>query len=261
MRSTRRRSRRPDPLVSVTAVEGVLDQLTVSLPGIIPRSHKHLVSMLQAVRNLYARPATDTKRGRPSKFARADLLKVDAGLRMILERETSISVRSFIGQYLPLLEFPRDVCEPLERGEINLFEAHQLARLNAKRLEVTEAAARSHRRKLLESHLRAQGSGAILRERVKEALGELREPSAVEMEVIAVEKADKLLEADPLDSTHLFFEELRRIGRALREIEPEDLAEEDMDAVMPVLDQLSIVLHQIEERKNRQRQQLRKLRL
>lgn len=56
---------------------------------------------------------------------------------------------------------------------------------------------------------------------------------------MAVDKADELLESDPLDSTHLFFEELRRIGRALREIEPEDLTETDMDAVMAVLDELS----------------------
>ncbi|HEU0144142.1 MAG TPA: hypothetical protein VFQ47_05095 [Nitrososphaera sp.] len=186
---------------------------------------------------------------------------MDAHLRMLLSRETSISVRSFIGQYLPILTFPRDIREPLERGEINLFEAHQLARLTAKRLVFTEAEARTHRRKLLEAHLRAQGSGASLRERVKEALGELSEPSQVETEILAVEKADELLEADPLDSTHLFFEELRRIGRALREIEPEDLIEEDMDAVMPVLDQLSTVLHQIEERKRRHRQQLQKLRI
>jgi hypothetical protein len=138
-------------------------------------------------------------------------------------------------------------------------EAHQLARLRATRLGVTESEARSHRRKLLEAHLRAQGSGARLRERVKEALGELSEPSLVEAEITAVEKADELLEADPLDSTHLFFEELRRISRALREIAPEDVNEEDMDAVMPVLDQLSTVLYQIEERKKRQRQQLKKL--
>jgi hypothetical protein len=180
---------------------------------------------------------------------------------MILERETSISVRSFVGQYLPILEFPRDVREPLERGEINLFEAHQLARLTAKRLGVTEAEVRSHRRKLLEAHLRAQGSGARLRERVKEALGELSEPSQAQTEITAVEKADELLEADPLDSTHLFFEELRRIGRALRGIQPEDLTEEDMGSVMPVLDELSAVLYQIEGRKKRQRQQLKKLRI
>jgi hypothetical protein len=259
MRSTRRRSRRPDPLASVSAVQGVLDQLAVSLPDIIPRSQKNLISMLQSIRNLSARPATDTKRGRPTKYPRESLLKVEAHLRMILGRETSISVRSFVGQYLSILEFPKDVREPLERGEINLFEAHQLVRLTTRRLGVTESEARSHRRKLLEAHLRAQGSGARLRERVKEALGELSEPSTVETEILAVEKADELLEADPLDSTHLFFEELRRIGRALREIEPEDVAEEDMDSVMPVLDQLSAVLYQIMERKKRQRQQLKKM--
>lgn len=259
MRSTRRRSRRHDPLASVSAVRSMLDQLAISLPDIIPRSQKNLVGMLQSVRNLNARPATDTKRGRPPKFSREDLLKVDARLRMILGRETSISVRSFVGQYLPILEFPRDTREPLERGEINLFEAHQLARLTAKRLGVTEAEAHSHRRKLLEAHLRAQGSGAGLRERVKEALGELSEPSQTMTEMAAVDKADELLEADPLDSTHLFFEELRRIGRAIREIEPEDLTETDMDAVMPVLDELSAVLYQIEERKNRQKQQLKKI--
>jgi len=88
---------------------------------------------------------------------------------------------------------------------------------------------------------------------------QLNEPSPIETERAAVEKSDELLEADPLDSTHLFFEELRRIGRALREIEPEDLTEEDVDSVMPVLDQLSTVLYQIEERKIRQRQQLKKL--
>ena len=124
---------------------------------------------------------------------------------------------------------------------------------------LTEGEVRTHRRKLLEAHLRAQGSGARLRDRVKEALGEMSEPSQIETERVAVEKSDGLLEADPLDSTHLFFEELRRIGRALREIESEDLTEEDMDSVMPVLDLLSSVLYQIVERKNRQRHQLKKL--
>jgi hypothetical protein len=251
VRSTRRRYRRADPLASASAVQGVLDQLAVSLPDTIPRSDRNLVGLLRSVRNLYARPATDTKRGRPSKFAREELLKVDATLRMLLGRETSISVRSFVGQYLPILEFPRDVREPLERGEINLFESHQLARLTAKRMGLTEAEARSHRRKLLEAHLRAHASGSGLRERVREALGELSEPASIETERVSVEKADELLEADPLDSTHLFFEELRRIGRALREIEPEDLTEEDLNAVMPVLDQLGAVLFRIEKRKER----------
>jgi hypothetical protein len=45
----------------------------------------------------------------------------------------------------------------------------------------------------------------------------------------------------------------------LREIEPGDLTEEDMDIVLPVFDQLSAVLYQTQEKKKRQRQQLNKL--
>lgn len=58
-------------------------------------------------------------------------------LRGILERETSgrVSVNSFIGQYVPLLNFPSDVVNALSRGEINLHEAAQLARLTPERLE------------------------------------------------------------------------------------------------------------------------------
>jgi hypothetical protein len=36
-----------------------------------------------------------------------------------------------------------------------------------------------------------------------------------------------LPEADPLDPSHWFFEELRRIGRALREMMPEKLRDVD----------------------------------
>jgi len=85
--------------------------------------------MLQAVRGLYLRHPTDTRRGRAASFPREHLLRVDSILRVLLARETSIGVRSFVGQRLPILDFLRDVHEPLERGEINLFEAHQLPAL------------------------------------------------------------------------------------------------------------------------------------
>jgi hypothetical protein len=217
--------------------------------------------MLQAVRGLYLRQSTDTRRGRPARFPREHLLKVDSTLRALLARETSIGVRSFVGQYLPILDFPADVREPLERGDINLFEAHQLARLTSKRLNCTDAEARTHRRKLLEAHLLRQEPGPRLRERVKEALGELREPDPVQTEMAAVEKADELLEADPLDSSHLFFEELRRIGRALREMKLEELTDEDVDELMPAVDQVSVALMQIERRRQRRQEGLKKLRI
>ena len=261
MKTTRRRTRRPDPLASVAAVNRILDSLAASLPDLIPRSRKELRAMLQSVRHLYARPTVDAKRGRPSRFPREHLLRVDSALRLILSRETSLSVRSFTGQYLPILDFPRDVREALEGGRVNLFEAHQMARLTARRLNTTETEARGKRRRLLDSHLRAQESGAALRSRVRQLLGEVIEPTATETEIAAIKKADELLEVDPLDSTHLFYEELRRIGRALREIAPEQLTEEDLEALMPALDELSGVLYGIEQQKQRRAQQVKKLKL
>lgn len=251
MNVTRRRTRRPDALASAAAVEIVLDSLRSSLPEIIPRSHKNLVSLLNSVRGLYSRQPTETKRGRPARYPREQLLRVDSVLRAMLARETSISVRSFVGQYLPILEFPRDVKDALERREINLFEAHQLARLTARKLGGTDSEARSLRKRLLEAHLLAQGSGTLLRQRVKEALGELREPNPTETEVVAVGKADGLLEADPLDSSHLFFEELRLISRALREIGPEEVTDDDLAEIMPAVDQITLTLQKIARRKER----------
>jgi len=252
LKATRRRTRRPDPLASAAAVQAVLASLHSSMPDIIPRSHKNLTSLLNSVRGLYMRQPSETKRGRPARYSREQLLRVDSVLRDLLSCETRISVRSFVGQYLPILDFPRDVREALERGEVNLFEAHQLARLTAKKLGGTDGEARYLRKKLLEAHLLAHGSGTLLRARVKEALGEMREPDPTETEVMAVGKADELLEADPLDASHLFFEELRMISRALREIRPEEVMDDDLSEIMPAVDQITLTLQKIARRKERE---------
>lgn len=86
------------------------------MPEIIPRSHKNLSSLLNSVRGLYMRQPAETNRGRPARYPREQLLRVDSALRDLLGRETSISVRSFVGQYLPILDFPHDVRAALERG-------------------------------------------------------------------------------------------------------------------------------------------------
>ena len=237
----------------------MLEHLRGSLPGLIPRPHKGLSSLLNSVRGLYMRQPSESKRGRPARYAREQLLRVDSVLRDILARETSISVRSFVGQYLPILDFPRDVREALERGDVNLFEAHQLARLTAGKLGGTDGEARRLRERLLEAHLSAQGSGTMLRQRVKEALGESREPDPVETEVMAVGKADELLEADPLDASHLFFEELRMISRALREVGPEEVTDEDLAEIMPAVDQITLTLQKIARRRGRERAKILKI--
>jgi hypothetical protein len=198
------------------------------------------------------RQPSESNRGRPARYTREQLLRVDSQLRELLGRETRLSVRSFVGQYLPILDFPKDIQEALARGDINLFEAHQLARLTAGKLGGTDGEARGLRKRLLEAHLLAQGSGTMLRQRVKEALGEMKEPDPTETEVMAVGKADELLEADPLDASHLFFEELRMISRALREIGPEEVTDEDLSEIMPAVDQITLTLQKIARRKERE---------
>src|ERR1700759_584532 len=102
MRVTRRRQRRPDPLARPEAVRAVCEELRLRMPGVIPNSEKQLIRFLYAVRHVERRPATDTKRGRPSRWKREDLVNAASNLRAVLGRETQgrVSLNSFIGQYL-----------------------------------------------------------------------------------------------------------------------------------------------------------------
>jgi len=209
---------------------------------------------LYSVRHVERRPATDTLRGRPSRWPREKLTETASTLRAILGRETSgrVSVSSFIGQYLPLLQFPSDVTDALSSGHINLQEAGQLARLTAERLGSSPAAARARRAELLQQRLAVQGSQTRLRARVKELLGETHEPEiSSESMTRVVAQVDEMLEIDPHDTRHMFWEEMKRIFFAMREIEPEDLDDETMDEFMSAMDQLSNILYRIEKKRQK----------
>lgn len=182
--------------------------------------------LLNAVRHVERHPANDTRRGRPDCWKREELLKVASLLRDILERETQgrVSLSSFTGQYLPVLHFPADVMNALESGDINLQEAARLARLTADRLSCSAHAARASRAELLRSHLAIHGSQPRLRARVRELLGEL--PLAVitsEQMTAVVARVDEMLEIEPQDRRHLFWEEMKRIFFAMRDTELEDI--------------------------------------
>jgi hypothetical protein len=128
--------------------------------------------MLRAARHIQRYSASDTKRGRPSQWKREDLIKVSTSLNNILERETSshLSLASFVDHYLRLLDFPADVLAALSRGEINLFEAAQLARVTAERFGTNASQSRRMRAELLSTHLQTKESGPRLRQRVNELL-------------------------------------------------------------------------------------------
>lgn len=145
-------------LASVEAVRSVMEELCSALPETIPKRDKDLVRMLRAVGHVNRYPATDTKRGRPSRWQREELLLVGSRLSSILERETSahIGLSSFIDHYLRLLDFPSDVLDALSSGDINLFEASQLARLTPERLGTSSSQAKKTRSGLLSTHLQAK---------------------------------------------------------------------------------------------------------
>lgn len=261
MRATRRRSRTPDPLADPSAVRALCKKLRERLPDLIPTSEKQLIRFLYAVRHVERRPASDTQRGRPGRWPREELMKAASQLRGILERETSgrVSLNSFTGQYLSILEFPSDVTDTLCSGQINLQEAAQLARLTPERLNCSPRSARERRAEVLQSHLAVQGSQTRLRARVKELLGETKQPEISEGLTTVVTKVDELLEVDPADTRHMFWEEMKRLFFAMREIEPEDLDEETMDEFLQAMDGVSNVIYRIEKRRQARTQAAQKL--
>jgi hypothetical protein len=254
LRATRRRRREPDPLASPEAVRFVCQLLRERLPELIPSSEKHLLRFLYAVRHVERRPATDTKRGRPSRWPRERLFEAAAHLRAILERETSgrVSLNSFIGQYLPLLQFPSDVADALTSGRINLQEAAHLSRLTPERLGCSPREARDRREELVRQHLAVRGSQTRLRARVKELLGDAKETIVSSEGMVAVvAKIDELLEVNPTDARHMFWEEMKRLFFAMKEIEAEDLDEETMNDFLSAIDGVSNVLYRIEARRRK----------
>ena len=254
MRAARRRQREPDTLASPDAVRMICQLLRERIPDTIPSSEKQLARFLFAVRHVERRPATDTKRGRPSHWPREKLMEAASQLRGILERETlgRVSVNSFIGQYIPILNYPSDVAVALSRGDINLHEAAQLARLTPERLEISPAKAAAMRQEVLRAHQLARGSQNSLRARVKEILGEVVAVSTEEMTSV-VQKVDELLEIDPADKRHFFYEEMKRLFYAMREIQPEDIDDESLDQFMYAADQLSNAIYTIELKRRKQK--------
>lgn len=262
LRATRRRRRRLDPFATPDAVRAIFDALRGALPDLIPAADKELVRMLRAARHVQRYPATDTRRGRPGRWRREDLLRVVATLDSILERETSshLSFSSFVDHYLRLLGFPSDVLEALASGDINLSEASQLARITPENCVSTTAQARRMREQLLTTHLQTKESGPRLRQRVNEvfrpASEEARKPKAVDVAHVGAFDAahvDPALEDfDPYDPTHLFWDQLKQLGFAFREIRREHVTDEEIEELLKASEPVLAILSRIQRRKEKQ---------
>jgi hypothetical protein len=251
LRATRRRTRKADPLASPAAVRSINDELRSALPDLIPQKEKELVRLLRAARHAQRYPATDTRRGRPGKWDREDLLKVAAHLGDILGRETSshISFASFVDHYLRLLDFPSDVVGSLGNGDINLFEAEQLARVTGERLRTTAGQAKRTRAELLSSHLQTKASGARLRQRVNELLRTSVSEVGQGSDGDVAAGLEDLEDFDPYDSTHLFWEQIKQLGFAFRGIRREDVTDDEIEELLRASEPILAILSRIRRRK------------
>ena len=228
----------------------MFERLRSALPDLISHEDKELVRLLRAARHAQRYPATDTKRGRPGRWKREDLLRVAARLGDILDRETSsqISFASFADHYLRLLDFPPDVVEALENEHINLFEAEQLARVTTRRLGATPGRAKRTRAALLSSHLQTKASGSRLRQRVNELLHASAAESG-ETDAEPAAKPEDLEDFDPYDSTHLFWEQLKQLGFAFREVSREDVTDEEIEELVKASEPVLAILSRIRRRR------------
>ena len=106
---------------------------------------------------------------------------------------------------------------------------------------------------MLLSHLAVQGSQTRLRTRVRETLGETAEPDIPGGLGSAVSIVDELLDVDPSDSRHMFWEKMKRLIFARREIAPEGLDDEIMEDFLKAMDEVSNVLQRIEKKRKERR--------
>lgn len=249
----RRRVRKPDPLGSVSEIRRVIDDLRERGPDLIPVSEKGVMRLMNAVRHIERRPANDSKSGRPSHFPREKLIEVARRLKATLTKnyQDRISLNTFIGFYLPILNYPPDILDALENNDITRLEAAQLARLTPERLDVKPKKALAIRQEVLSNHLKMQGSQTQLRRRVAELLGDETIMTSENM-AAAVSQVDDLLTVEEDDRRHLFYEQMKEFFYAMRDIQPEEIDNPTLEEILEASDQLMGVIHKIRLKRKQQ---------
>jgi hypothetical protein len=251
MRITRRRSRISDSLANPEAVVHVFELLRMRLPSIIPPMNKELRRMLNSVRHINSYPVTDNSRGRPLRYPRQDLLKVSSALNAILKKEArSISIKTFVDHYIPILDYPEDVKSSLASGQINLFEAAQLARLTPEALNLTWQEVRRKRQALLKVHVESQESGPKLKTRIDQVLGKISNEQLYQAGRSSSKRRIGTLKSVDV-ATHLFSEQLQQIANSLAEIKPDDLSPEDMVDILNAGDKWWLTILRAKKRRRK----------
>jgi hypothetical protein len=209
--------------------------------------------LINAVRHIERRPAGASKSERPVHFPREKLMEVARHLKATLAKnyQDRISLSTFIAFCLPILNYPPDVLDSLESGEITRLEAAQLARLVPERLDVKPKKALAIRQEVLSNHLKMQGSQTQLRRRVAELLGDETIMTSGNM-AAAVSQVDDLLTVEEDDRRHLFYKQMKEFFYAMRDIQPEEIDDPTLEEILEASDQLMGVIHKIRLKRKQQ---------
>ncbi len=149
-----------------------------------------------------------------------------------------------------MLDFPSDIVDIIARGDINLFETEQLARLTPQRLGVPPQKRVVYGPTYLAATCRRGGPVRVCMRGSKSCSGSpaqpCLQPTGIQRPLAA---RIELEDFDPHDPTHLFYDEIKRLGFALKEITPADLTDDLLDEYLRASEPLWSVLAKIQKRK------------
>jgi hypothetical protein len=240
-------------LASVSEIREVIGDLRRRCPELVPASERGLIRLMNAVRHVERRSAGASKSGRPGHFPREELLEVSRHLKAVLAKryKARISLGTFVSFCLPVLNYPPNVIDAMENGDITRLEAAQLARLTPERLDVKPKKAQAIRQEVLSNHLKMQGSQTQLRQRVAELVGDETIMTSENM-AAAVSQVDDLLTVEEDDRRHLFYEQMKEFFYAMRDIRPEEIDDSTLEEILEASDQLMRVIHKIRLKRKQQ---------
>jgi hypothetical protein len=96
--------------------------------------------------------------------------------------------------------------------------------------------------------LQTKASGERLRRRVNELL-QASTAETAETGGESEPEFEDLENFDPYDSTHLFWEQLKQLGFAFREIRREDVSDEEIEQLLKASEPILSILNRIQRRK------------
>lgn len=204
--------------------------------------------LLYAVQHHERKKDNKSISGRKKKYSDEFLTSAATKLKTVLLNQTNgrISLLRFISTYLPILDYPRDIRTALNRQQINLAEARSLHRINSKSVgQKYKRKPVEIRQEILAGHLKRKDPQAELERRVIEKLSTTPKAQAAQVtnQVIVLEdRQDELLEFSEFDSTHLLWEQIKRLVYLARELDIDLINESQLDELLTDLDSLQFKL-------------------